>query len=288
MSIGATWYDEESGWLIRAGADTQIGNYREQNEDFVLLDPELPLALVLDGMGSQPAGERAARVGAEVIRDRVRVGHANGEPADILLEAAFQAGHDAVVHLGRTPEFRNCGATVVAAWIQDGQVHVAWLGDSPAFRVSGARLERLTWNHDLRTLLIRSGRLTEAEARYARFKNVLFRYLGAGAANDKLEIRSFVPRPGDRLILATDGGAGWTPDETIPNACRDISDPTTCAEAINEHALMAGSRDNCSCAVLAFERVDANPFEGERVDVNPLPEPSPPPAALRTWWRFWR
>jgi hypothetical protein len=58
-----------------------------------------------------------------------------------------------------------------------------------------------------------------------------------------------------RLILTTDGVTNHIPADTILNACRDISDPATCAEAIIEHAIRAGSRDNCTCAVIAFEQM---------------------------------
>jgi serine/threonine protein phosphatase PrpC len=60
-------------------------------------------------------------------------------------------------------------------------------------------------------------------------------------------------------------------------ACRTVSDPTTCAEAIIEHAIMAGSRDNCTCAVIAFERPGGGP--------RPEPSPSDP---SRKWWQFWK
>ena len=89
MSVGVVWRDDDSGWLVRAGADTQIGPFRETNQDHILLDPEVPLALVLDGMGG-PGGERAAQIGAEAIRDRARSGHADGESPEAFLDAAFR------------------------------------------------------------------------------------------------------------------------------------------------------------------------------------------------------
>jgi hypothetical protein len=43
---------------------------------------------------------------------------------------------------------------------------------------------------------------------------------------------------------------------------RFIPDPITCAEAVVEYALAAGSRDNCTCAVIAFESGPLVPPEG--------------------------
>lgn len=276
MSVGATWRDEESGLLVRAGADSRTGGYRETNQDYVWLDPQLPLALVLDGMGGSPSGERAAQTGAEAIRDRAREGYANGEPPEALLEDAFRAGHDAVRHLNQAPAFRHSGATVVAAWVQEGRVSVTWLGDSGAYRLSGGRLERLTWEHNWANEVIRRGIMSKAEARDHRISRNLVNFLGQREPEPQFEFPTFVPRPGDRLILATDGVTGVLSNDTLLNTCRTIPDPTTCAEALVEHALATGSRDNCTCAVLAFEWVGA----------GPAPEP-PAPQPPRKWWRFW-
>jgi serine/threonine protein phosphatase PrpC len=76
------------------------------------------------------------------------------------------------------------------------------------------------------------------------------------------------------VILTTDGVTNHIPDSTILNACRTISDPTTCAEAIIEHALMANSRDNCSCAVIAF---DCDDPEADLLLVE-----------SQKWWQFWK
>lgn len=245
------WRDEESGLLIRAGAATQTGGYRERNEDFWLLDSELPLAIVLDGMGGV-GGQRAAQLGAEAIAESIRTNHAPDEPAESLLQAAFRAGDGSILHWWSIdPDSGNCSATAVAAWVQQGRVYVSWLGNSRAYRASNGKLEQLTWDHDWANEAVRLKAISADEARYGRVSRNLTRCLGRWGPEPWLEFPSFVPLPGDQLILATDG-ISVLEESTILNACRTISDPTTCAEAIIEHALMAGSRDNCTCAVIAF------------------------------------
>lgn len=278
MSVGTTWRDEGSGWLVRAGADSQTGGYRETNEDYVWLDSELPLALVFDGAGGASGGSLVARVAAGAIRDSVHAAHARGfdGPPNVLLEAALRAGHDAVVTWREEDaEHRGCGTTVVAAWVQAGSVHVTWLGDSRASVVSGGRVQLLTWDHDWRNEVARRQGVTVDEIARVHHRNVLLYYLGGWETGVRLEVLTVTPQPGDRLILATDGVTSVLDSETFLTACRTISDPTTCAEAIIEHALMAGSRDNCTCAVLAFERADEGPA---------ITPPEPP----RRWWRFWK
>ncbi|MBN9122625.1 MAG: serine/threonine-protein phosphatase [Planctomycetes bacterium] len=284
MSVCATWREEGSGWLVRAGADTQTGNYRERNEDLVLLDPELPLALVLDGMGG-PDGARAAQIGAEAIRERIRDGRGSDEPPEVRLDAAFRAGHDAITDWQTTNTERGaCAATAVGAWVHDGHVYVTWIGDSRAYRLTGGRLERLTRDHNLGYALVRAGRMSEDEARDARGGHRLISFLGGWNLDGLLEVPSFVPLPGDRLILATDGVTCLLEDGTFLNACRTVTDPATCAEVLIEHALMRGSRDNCTCAVIAFEW----PGEGPPPEAPSQPPQSPHPPEPRKWWRFWK
>jgi protein phosphatase len=277
------WDDANSGWVLRAGADTQLGNYRETNEDFVLLDPELPLALVLDGAG--PGGARAARVGAEAMCDRARLGGANGEPPEAVLGAAFRAGHDAVVRMPGAAEFRYA-ATAVAAWICAGRAFVTWLGNGSALHLSGGTATRLTYPHTFRGLLVKQGRMTEQEARDTVGRNPLLGLLGDWNPDIELEILSFLPQPGDRLILTSDGVDPLLDEDTFVTACRTIDDPTICAEALIEHALMRGSRDNCACAVITFDRSTATPAPVPPTAPDPPTAPAAPPA--RKWWQFWK
>jgi serine/threonine protein phosphatase PrpC len=277
VSVGVTWRDEDSGWLVRAGADTQIGHFRETNQDYVLFDPEVPLALVLDGMGGSPDGERAARVGAEAIRGHISGGYATDEASESLLDDAFRAGHQAVLDLSPEGTYRVAGATAVGACVRDGRVFVTWIGDSRAYRLTGGRLQLLTRDHNLGWALVRAGTMSEAEARDSRGTHRLFSWLGEWHIDGPLEVPSFVPLPGDRLILATDGVTAMLEDDTFLTACRTVPDPATCAEVLIEHALMRGSRDNCSCAVIAFERPGYDP-----------PEPPQPQLILRKWWQFWK
>lgn len=285
------WVDLASGLMAKTGVASLTGNYRENNEDFAHVDSDYPFALVLDGMGGMAAGELASQRGAEAVRDALRRGldGDGGRDPRKLIERALRAGQEAVLELSRSNrQYRGCGTTIVLALVHGGNAYISWLGDSPAFRVSEGQIEKLIWEHDLRTALIRQGTIPANELTNCSIRNILWKYLGAescqesrrsnqreGASTgseDAIEIPSFKPRHGDRLLLATDGITGVLSPKQILEVCNFYPDPQNCADELVRCALDSGSRDNCTCAVIAFER------EGGTPEVSPRP--------TRKWWHF--
>ena len=57
---------------ISGAGETHLGHVRMENQDVILVEPELGLYAVLDGMGGHPAGDVAARVGGHAIAISVR------------------------------------------------------------------------------------------------------------------------------------------------------------------------------------------------------------------------
>ena len=56
------------------GAVTDTGRVREHNEDRYWIDPERGAFLVVDGVGWQTAGERAAEIAVAAIREAIAAG----------------------------------------------------------------------------------------------------------------------------------------------------------------------------------------------------------------------
>ena len=56
-------------------------------------------------------------------------------------------------------------------------------------------------------------------------------------------------RPGDRLLLCSDGLTDLVPDDRIGEVLR-LADPHSAAAVLTHSALLAGGRDNVTCVVL--------------------------------------
>jgi protein phosphatase len=141
---------------------------------------------------------------------------------------------------------------VVLALVRAKHVYLSWLGDAMAYRVTDTQIEPLTRPHTIWNESLRQG-ITPTNTNWQK---VCMHSLGNQELPDPLEVVSFIPQSGDQFVLTTDGITNHISADTILNACRTISDPTTCAEAIIEHAIMAGSQDNCTCVVIPFEDDD--------------------------------
>jgi protein phosphatase len=232
---------------FRAGGRTDVGVHpnRTSNDDFLLIDPDLGLVAVFDAGGSwSEMGGRASRVSAEIIHRVVREG--SKEEPRALIGHAFRAAGEFL-----RSEIDDNGwwgvSSVALALLRADSAFVSWAGDAMIHRARAEEIEPLTYPHTAWHEGVRRG-FTPTNRNY---RHVLLYGLGAELPAP-LEILSFEPRPGDRFVLTTNGVTDHIPAATILNACRVISDPAVCAEAVIEHAIMAGSRDNCTCAVIAF------------------------------------
>jgi protein phosphatase len=127
---------------------------------------------------------------------------------------------------------------------------VGGVGDSPAFRLSDRKLEKLTKDHSLTQALIDAGTITPDEARTHRFKNVLWRYIGTKEGGAGTEPREFPLTHGDRFVLCSDGVVEGISVDQLKVLLEQSADPQAAADAIVEASRTAGSQDNITCLVV--------------------------------------
>jgi serine/threonine protein phosphatase PrpC len=119
---------------------TDVGRQREHNEDNLLVDDELGLYIVCDGIGGQAAGEVASNTATQTIHDVVlsrRAEYEQGATAQarldalcLLLAQAIQAACAAVYDLALTKrEYYGMGTTVTAVVMLGHQAVMGHVGD---------------------------------------------------------------------------------------------------------------------------------------------------------------
>ena len=151
------------------------------------------------------------------------------------------------------------GTTATVALVDEhaGSVTLAHVGDSRAYRYREGELEQLTTDHSLVAELVRSGRLTEAEAAVHPHRSVITRALGT-EADVEVDTRTLDLAPGDLLLLCSDGLSAMIRDDQIARLLEESDrDPYVAAETLVRAANTAGGEDNVT--VVVFELIEGEP-----------------------------
>jgi len=263
---------------LKVGVVSVKGNYREHNEDNFYVpgrrsvrhdsgsesNSEMPtltlepsnLFIVADGMGGQQAGEQASLMAVEMIPRAIarRLSPDEKEPNRIkeaIRDAVAEVNQEILGSSGAIHEYSNMGTTVVLMQFRFDRVFVAGIGDSRAYRLRDGRMEQLTKDHSLADALLDAGTITPAELPSHKFKNVLYLYLGSKDARGGPEdVRVLDVRPGDRLLMASDGLTGVVSDKELARVLGTVDDPQKAATELKNMALANDSKDNVTCLII--------------------------------------
>jgi protein phosphatase len=277
---------------VRAAAATDIGMVRERNEDSYLVDE--PLFAVADGMGGHLGGEVASRLAVETLE---RLFHRHeGELPDQIREANRAVFERSVVDRS----VAGMGTTLTAIMAEGDRVRLAHVGDSRAYLLRDGALRLLTEDHTLVHRMVQEGEISEQEAEVHPQRNILTRVIGVDLWVE-VDEDEFEVRPGDRILLCTDGLTGMVREDQIREILAAGREPRETAEELVRRANEAGGVDNITVVVLDIEEGDseppaeapdvADPATSLRLPYHPPPgsaKPPGPPEASRARPLPWR
>jgi len=229
---------------------TDTGRQRRENEDSAYV--RAPLFVVADGMGGAQAGEVASRMAVETFeRGLPESGSPESRLAELVRDANQRIYDRSRVDRGRA----GMGTTLTAAYLTDGQLAIAHVGDSRAYLLRDGRLLRLTQDHSLVDELVRQGKLTEAQAAEHPQRSIITRALGP---EPEVEVDTFTYplRPGDVLLLCSDGLTSMVSEERMAETILTAPGLEQAADRLIDEANEAGGRDNITVVLCRFGEVD--------------------------------
>jgi len=247
----------------RSAARTDVGMKREHNEDSFLVNEDLGLFVVCDGMGGHAGGETASRLAVQTIERELLGARMRPEdpysasapladaPLAGALREAIEGACAAVYRTSRAnPELQGMGTTCIALLLHGELAILGHVGDSRAYAVRDGEVVQLTEDHSLVNEQVRAGLLTPDEARHSRLKNIITR--SVGFEEDVLvDVMGVETRAGDRFLLCSDGLSNLMENEEIRDALlqNKLDDvPAVLIQLANER----GGDDNIT--VLVVER----------------------------------
>ncbi|MEQ8459843.1 MAG: Stp1/IreP family PP2C-type Ser/Thr phosphatase [Sandaracinaceae bacterium] len=240
---------------------TDIGRRRMSNEDAFILDNDIGLYVVADGMGGHAAGEVASQEAVDTVLGMVRRGYASVEQfqhegptgdnvrgVQRLLESAVQAATYMVFAIAENdPDQKGMGTTVSALLVMESHAVVAQVGDSRVYLVRENKVYQLTEDHTLVAWQVKQGIISEAEAALSPHKNVITRAVGS---RDYVQVDTQCVEvgPGDRFLVCSDGLHGYLTDEEIPSIL--ALGPEVAVSRLIDVANARGGRDNITAVVV--------------------------------------
>jgi serine/threonine protein phosphatase PrpC len=253
---------------INFWAATDTGRVREINEDNFLIDKELKLSIVCDGMGGHAAGEIASSMACQVTRE-VLLGHSDiiqryrehPNPSlrkDILMLLEF-AVRDACARIFQRAQesnaHRGMGTTLSLLLLCGRRGFVAHVGDSRVYLLRKDQAHQLTEDHSLVNELRKRGKLGNASLDKLPFKNAVTRAVGVYETVE-VDTLDFDLLPGDRFLICSDGLHNYFTNDEVPAELSEIRKPTQLPKACIDFANRRGGRDNITAILVGVKEAE--------------------------------
>ncbi|MCU0290854.1 MAG: protein phosphatase 2C domain-containing protein [Thermoanaerobaculaceae bacterium] len=272
---------------LQVGALSHIGLVRRENQDRMsrFACPFGEVFIVADGMGGHKGGSQAASMVVDGFERWLRQ-----PPPQHSLRAAMKAASvdvNAGVCAAATsgdPLTDHMGSTAVILVVSGREVLIGHLGDSRAYLWRAGRLVRLTRDHTWVQQLVDQHLLSEEEARNHPEASVLAHAFGRESELSLELSPSLAIRPGDAILLCSDGLSGDLTDDVIAGILAGGDEPQQAVGRLVEAALATGGHDNITAQLVVFaERPRRHLLRllsrGGRVRHAPGREPEVRPAA---------
>ena len=162
---------------LKAGGFSHPGLLRGVNEDRYHFDSLRKILIVIDGMGGQAAGERAADAALAAIRARLE--RETGALADRVREAITLANNDIHRQAAQSPEWHGMACVLTVAVVGSGEVVIGHVGDTRLYKLRAGRIEKLTRDHSPVGEREDAGELNEREAMHHPRRNEVYRDVGS-------------------------------------------------------------------------------------------------------------
>jgi PPM family protein phosphatase len=220
---------------------------RSTNEDSWLVDLDLGLLVVADGMGGHNAGEVASALAVKVIRD---VFESDGNPPSrsLLTRAVQLANQRILAAASEQPAHSGMGTTVVAVIIVDERAFYTSVGDSRVYLWRSGHLTQLTRDDSWLAETLDGEGVSAQDIVTHPMRHVLTKVVGL---RPELEASaSECPLgAGDALLLCSDGVHGALPHELLATMMSSERAVEDVAQNVVRSAIARGATDNVTAVV---------------------------------------
>jgi serine/threonine protein phosphatase PrpC len=257
---------------MRAAAKSHPGRQRTVNEDRCHADPARGMFLVVDGVGGQAAGGKAADVAISMMRTRLE---RETGPIPGRIREALTIANNEIHRLAATrPEWHGMACVATVAVVDGSHVIVGHVGDTRLYKLSPAGIDKVTRDHSPVGEREDAGEISEVEAmRHAR-RNEVYRDLGSDrhepGDGEFVDVYDIPFESDSALLLCSDGLTDLVESSAIATLARRYAgEPDAVVDALIDAANAAGGKDNVTAVYVEGDR-----FGAAQAPAATLPRPS--------------
>ena len=241
--------------FIAAGV-TNPGLQREVNEDRFHVDVARGVFAVIDGVGGQAAGGRAADVALQMLRTRLE--RETGPVSERIRESITIANNEIHRLAASRPEWKGMACVLTVALVQDGQAVIGHVGDTRLYKLRRDTIEKITRDHSPVGEREDAHELSEAEAMRHPRRNEVYRDVGSeqhqSSDAEFVDIETVPFERDSALLLCSDGLSDLVPSADISQIVKRFAgNPETVVRALVAAANAAGGKDNVTAVYVEGE-----------------------------------
>jgi protein phosphatase len=245
------------------------GCVRPDNEDRILMDNDLGVFVVADGMGGHRHGEIAAELAIATLRYYLDSSRNLREltwpfgynfslslEANRLVTGILLANRQVWKQSGEAPQYAGMGSTIAALLVNGARATMANVGDSRGYLFRDGSLSQLTVDDTWLNAVLRRDEMSEKDLRDHPMRGVLTQ--AAGSQND-IEVHTvdLELRRSDMLLLCSDGLDGVVAQEGIASVLQLNESLPQKVTRLLASARAGGAPDNVSCILVRYESDNA-------------------------------
>ena len=206
--------------------------------------------MVVDGLGGQAAGGKAADTALAVLRRQLE--RRAGPVVERIREAITNANNEIHWLAGTRPEWQGMACVLTVAVIENGRAVIGHVGDTRLYKLRSDGIEKITQDHSPVGEREDAGELSEADAMRHPRRNEVYRDVGSEPHNahdpEFIDIYEIPVEPDAALLICSDGLTDMVSLAAIGQiVARAAGDARHVVQALVDAANAAGGKDNVSC-----------------------------------------
>jgi serine/threonine protein phosphatase PrpC len=238
---------------IAAAGATDAGLQRQVNEDRFHVDESRGLFIVIDGVGGQAAGGKAADVALCMLRERLE--RETGPVRERVREAIAVANNEIHRLASTRPEWTGMACVLTVAVVKDGTATIGHVGDTRLYKLHDSHIEKITRDHSPVGEREDAHEISELDAMRHPRRNEVYRDVGSEPHtpddSEFVDIHEVRIGPGESLLLCSDGLTDLVESSTILRVAGEhAGNPPAVVRGLIDAANAAGGKDNVTAVYI--------------------------------------